>query len=87
MFLCSCWQSFYIFLEKLGFWIDNIHCYAKKKKRDGQDAKDGDLTVLHSEAEQTKQDENKSELKPQIIMLCTKYDKPDDPVGKLLFYL
>lgn len=45
-------------LEQLGFWVDNIHCYAQT----GQDIKDGVAN-------------------PPIIMMCTKADAPEDPVG------
>lgn len=68
-----------IYLDNLGFWIDTIHCYAHREQTGQQEGKD---SVVKRTISQTEVDADKSDIRPQIIMLCTGDDNPNDPVGK-----
>ncbi|CAG2231770.1 unnamed protein product [Mytilus edulis] len=64
--------------DNLGFWIDNIHCYGKRKHNDGQDEKDGGLKCTISQTQKIDQEADKHPLNAQILMVCTGDDNPDD---------
>lgn len=75
------------YLDSLGFWIDNIHCYAQRKQNNRQDGKDSGLKRTISQTPQTEHDADKSNIQAQILMLCTGDDNPNDPVSTKLNFL